>query len=341
MVGSKSLFKIHLEHLAGLRQTHRLWEASNLCPAGHGTVYKKELFFFEAKSPRVRSWYWEKLWDDYTHQPPPTPTFKIKSSHKLQTQTHRDLEALSSRTFFRFAAAFECAPSAGKQWSWCNTGLLRTIWTLGEEGRTMTPQTFWFWTSISMLWTSIFHGFYFGILALLPFPSSFPSKIRPSMMPRLLWELVERLSAKSYGEKSSCTGENTLLGIIEMRQRGFIGRIGFLSAVLCHQLLTQSPTLEGSNRGALQSNSSFWSEIMFPPPKSSIHDRWKDAIHLWATELEETSMWRSVSPKFLIKWCREPTVFTSVLWLTACMHGRIFWHSVWSQESCFNLSNST
>lgn len=84
---------------------------------------------------------------------------------------------------------------------------------------------------------------------------------------------------------SSCTGENTLLGIIEMRQRGFIGRIGFLSAVLCHQLLTQSPTLEGSNRGALQSNSSFWSEIMFPPPKSSIHDRWKDAIHLWATEL--------------------------------------------------------
>lgn len=35
-------------------------------------------------------------------------------------------------------------------------------------------------------------------------------------------------------------------------------------------------------------------------------------------------MCRSVSPKFLIKWCREPTVFTSVLWLTACMHGRIF-----------------
>jgi len=44
MVGSKSLFKIHLEHLAGLRQTHRLWEASNLCPAGHGTVYKRNFF---------------------------------------------------------------------------------------------------------------------------------------------------------------------------------------------------------------------------------------------------------------------------------------------------------
>ena len=44
MVGSKSLFKIHLEHLAGLRQTHGLWEASNLCPAGHDMVYKRSLF---------------------------------------------------------------------------------------------------------------------------------------------------------------------------------------------------------------------------------------------------------------------------------------------------------